>query len=54
MSVRDMVNSSRKCNDEFGIEGYENASVRFNAHIDKPTVFSVSKDKMPRDYISMV
>ena len=49
-----MINSARKCNDEFGIDGYENASVRYNANIDKPTVFTVSKDKVPRDYISII
>jgi len=49
-----MINSARKVNDEFGVDGYENASTRYNVHLDKPTVFTVSKDKMPRDYISMV
>ena len=49
-----MINSARKVNDEFGIDGYENASVRYNAHINKPSCFSVSKDKIPRDYISVI
>ena len=30
VSVQDMVNSSKKCNDEFGLEGYENPHMRFN------------------------
>ena len=54
VSVQDMINSARKCNDEFGIEGYENASLKYNSYLDKPTIFSVSKDKNPRDYISMI
>ena len=54
VSVQDMVKSSKKTNDEFGIPGYSYA--KYNAHLDKPAVFSISKDdgKLPRDYISML
>jgi hypothetical protein len=50
-----MVKSSKKNNDEWGIAGYNYSS--FNAHLDKPTVFSIAKEtpgKPPRDYISML
>ncbi len=53
VSIQDMVASSKKTNDEWGVEGYE--YVKYNAHFDKPTVFSISKDSgKPRDYISML
>jgi len=55
VSVNDMVKSSKKTNDEWGIAGYNYSS--FNAHLDKPTVFSIAKEtpgKPPRDYISML
>ena len=44
MTVSEMVKSSKKCNDEFGIEGYDNVYSRFHPWLDKPTVFSHSKD----------
>lgn len=50
-----MVNSSKKCNDEWGIKGYN--YIDYNPHLDKPTVFSIAKEppgKPPRDYISML
>lgn len=50
-----MVKSSKKVNDEWGIPGYDYST--FNAHLDKPTVFSIAKEtpgKPPRDYISML
>ena len=49
-----MVKSSKKCNDEFGIKGYDYST--FNAHLDKPTIFSIAKETpgKPRDYISML
>lgn len=48
-----MVNSFKKCNDEYGIQGYNNVS--YNAYFDKPTSYSIAKDSgKPRDYISML
>ena len=48
-----MINSSKKVNDNWGIDGYTQKS--FNAHLDKPTVFSIPKpSEKARDYISMV
>ena len=48
-----MVSSSKKVDDEFGIEGYEYP--KFNAHMNKPSVFSIAKDTgKPKDYISMI
>ena len=49
-----MVNSSKKCQDEWGVKGYGLAD--FNAHLDKPTIFSIAKETpgKPRDYISMI
>jgi hypothetical protein len=50
-----MVKSSKKTNDEWGVKGYDYS--HFNAHLDKPTVFSIAKEtpgKPPRDYISML
>ena len=53
MSVQDMVNSSKENNDSWGVPGY--TYVQYNAHYDKPTVFSISKDVgKPRDYISVL
>lgn len=52
VSVRDMVNSSKKCMDEYGIPGWENPHVRFNPFTKRSLNYSVSKDTMPRDYIS--
>jgi hypothetical protein len=55
VSVAEMVNSSKKNNDEFGIGGYN--FINYNPHLDKPTVFSIAKEapgKPPRDYISML
>ena len=55
VSVADMVNSSKKNNDEFGISGY--SYIGYNSHLDKPTVFSIVKDlpgKPKMDHISML
>lgn len=49
-----MVNSSKKVNDEFGIENYENPYIKFNPHTMKGLNYSISKDMMPRDSISML
>ena len=54
VSIADMVNSSKKCNDEFGIESYENPYCKFNPHTKKSLNYSVSKDMIPRDQISML
>ena len=47
-----MINSSKKVNDEFGIENYENPYIKFNPHTQKGLNYSVSKDLNPRDQIS--
>ena len=55
VSIAEMVSSTKKVNDEWGIKGYDYC--KFNAHLDKPTVFSIAKEspnKQPRDYISML
>jgi hypothetical protein len=55
VSLTDMVNSSKKNHDEFGIGGY--SFINYNPHLDKPTVFSIAKDtpgKPQMDYISML
>ena len=55
VSVKDMVNSTKKVNDEWGIDGYK--YINYNPHLDKPTVFSIAKEtpgKIPRDFISMI
>ena len=54
VSIQDMINSSKKVNDNWGLEGYTQKT--FNAYLDKPTVYSVPKvsDKGPRDEISML
>ena len=53
VSVADMVNSSKKVHDEFGLEGYENPHTRFNPN-KRSLQYSVSKDAIPRDHISTV
>jgi hypothetical protein len=54
VSVQDMVKSTKKVNDEWGIKGYDYIS--YNPFLDKPTVFSIAKESpgKPRDYISML
>jgi hypothetical protein len=55
VSVADMVKSSKRNNDEYGIGGY--SFISYNPHIDKPSVFSIVKEvpgKTPRDHISML
>uniref|UniRef100_A0A7S3CNR6 Uncharacterized protein n=1 Tax=Strombidium rassoulzadegani TaxID=1082188 RepID=A0A7S3CNR6_9SPIT len=48
-----MVQSSKKVNDEFGVKGYEH--IKYNPHLDKPTVYSIAKDSgKPKDYISIL
>lgn len=48
-----MVNSSKKCQDEWGLKGYE--LIDYNPNVDKPIVYLISKESAkPRDYISMV
>ena len=49
-----MINSSKKVNDDFGIEGYENPYNRFNPHSQRSINFSISKDMKERDAISMI
>ena len=53
VSVQDMVAASKKSNDEFGLEGYENPNCRFNPN-KRSLQYSVSKDALPRDYISVI
>ena len=54
VTIQDMINSSKKVNDNWGVDGYTYKT--FNSYLDKPTVFSIPKesDKGPRDYISML
>ena len=54
VTVAEMVNSTKKTNDEWGVKGYEYS--KYNSHLDKPTVFSIAKETpgKPRDYISML
>ena len=57
VSLSDMVQSSKKTNDEWGVKGYHYAP--YNFHLDKPTVYKISvlspeSQKNPRDYISML
>jgi hypothetical protein len=48
-----MVNSAKKGNDGFGIEGYE--FIKYNPHLYKSTVFTIPKDNgKPRDYVSLL
>ena len=54
VSIQDMVNSSKKVNDEFGIDNYENPYLKYNPHTQKSMNYSISKDMIPRDSISML
>lgn len=47
-----MINSSKKVNDEFGLEYYENPYVKYNPHTQKGMNYSISKDMVPRDSIT--
>lgn len=53
VSIQDMVNSSKKTNDEFGLPGYENPHIRFNPN-RRSLQYSVSKDAIPRDMVSVI
>ena len=61
VSLTDMVNSSKKCNDNFGIAGYEFGRPLHPSFPEKPTSYnkavgySISKDSgKPMDFISML
>jgi len=49
-----MVNSTKKVNDEFGIDNYENPYLKYNPHTQKSMNYSISKDMIPRDSISLL
>ena len=54
VSVRDIVEASKKNSaDDFGCKAFGEPSVeKWNPHTDKPSIFTISKDKVARDYIS--
>lgn len=55
LSLAEMVSSSKKTDDEWGVQGYHFAP--YNAHLDKPTVYKIHQQipgKPPRDYISVL
>ena len=61
VSLADMVNSSKKCVDNFGISGYEYEKPLHPSFPEKPTSYnkpvgySISKDSgKPMDFISML
>eukprot|EP00347_Sterkiella_histriomuscorum_P001625 403371309 len=49
VSVQDVINSSKKITDDWGVSGY--TIPKFNAHFDKPITFKISKEN-PQDFIS--
>lgn len=49
MSIQDIINSSRKSNDDFGLEGYSIS--KYNAFQEKPKAFKIVNSKK-KDYIS--
>ena len=64
VSIRDMVNSTNKCNDNWGIKGYEYGRPLHPSFpgisekptsINKPLAYSITKDNgKPMDYFSML
>ena len=53
LSVRDMVNAKKICNDDLGIKGYDNPHLRFNPYTKRSLNPHLSQDKMDRDEISL-
>ena len=44
ITVDDVVKSNKKCNDDWGVKGYN--IPKFNSHLDKPQSYSFVKSKV--------
>ena len=54
MSIQDMVNSAKKnSTEEFSNPAFGEAEIPRINPMDKPTVFKISKDPKPRDFLTM-
>jgi hypothetical protein len=42
--VQDVINSSKKSNDDWGLQGY--SIPKYNAHLDKPPKIQIQKNKI--------